>query len=425
MSASPASFLRRSILVLAVLGSVLGLSSCASGIAYRNAARELERGDYAAAALQAATSLYHDPKNEKALDLLVRAHPLATESLERAVDEAMESVERRRWETVADSLATLHAVNDAIQRLPPLYRKGSKTPVGFELRYDRELLASARAAAADNRYAEAGELMRPGDRRSFRDAYESFRLADYYAPGYRDALARAEEARSLGSDRVAVLPFGTGLFSFEARSAADALYGAFVSNLVAAARRKTFLQVVDRGGVEALLAERELSLGDLADPRIRADMTGIYGASVLAIGQVLALEAKYPSIVGVTEIYKVTVDEVIPGSTPVDGVYPTWKAEKAAVVTTFTKSASLSATVEYRAVDAASSVVVDAASVTEKLSDSWSWAVLTGDMAAVPASVQPLLLLSERDIKGPELMIGELASLVGARMAASLAARFE
>jgi len=119
------------------------------------------------------------------------------------------------------------------------------------------------------------------------------------------------------------------------------------------------------------------------------------------------------------------VDEIIPGSTPVGGVYPTWKVEKTAVVTTFTKSASLAATVEYRAVDAATSVVVDAASVTEKLSDSWSWAVLTGDKAAVPASVQPLLLLAERDIKGPELMIGELAALLGSRMAASLAARFE
>ncbi|MBP7094949.1 MAG: hypothetical protein KBC36_02545 [Spirochaetia bacterium] len=405
--------------------AALVLSSCASGIAYRNATRELERGDYAAAALQAATSLYHDPKNEKSLDLLVRAYPLAVETLAAASDEALEGSDRRRWETVADSWAALHAVNDAILRLPPLYRKGSKVPVSFELRWDRELLARARAAAADNRYAEASDLMRSGDRRSFREAYESFRLADRYAPGYRDALARAEEARSLGSDRVAVLPFGTGLYSFEARSAADALYGAFVSNLVAAARRKTFLQVVDRGVVEALVAERELSLGDLADPRLRADMKGVYGASVLAMGQVLALEAKYPSIVGATEIYKTTVDEIIPGSTPVGGVYPTWKVEKTAVVTTFTKSASLAATVEYRAVDAATSVVVDAASVTEKLSDSWSWAVLTGDKAAVPASVQPLLLLAERDIKGPELMIGELAALLGSRMAASLAARFE
>ncbi|HOX17931.1 MAG TPA: hypothetical protein PKW82_05700 [Spirochaetales bacterium] len=415
----------RPVALALVLLAILALASCASGIAYRNATRELERGDYTSAALQSAVSLRHDPKNDKSLDLLVRTYPLAVEASARASDEALESTDRRRWEAVADAWGMLHAVNDAILALPPLYRKGSKTPVRFELRWERELLAGARAAAADNRYAEASDLMRAGERRSFREAYASFRLADSYSPGYRDALARAEEARSLGSDRVAVLPFGTGLFSFEARSSADALYGAFVSNLVAAARRKTFLQVVDRGSVEALVAERELSLGDLADPRLRADMKGVYGASVLAMGQVLALEAKYPSIVGATEIYKVTVDEIIPGSTPVGGVYPTWKVEKTAVVTTFTKSASLAATVEYRAVDAATSVVLDALSVTEILSDAWTWAVLTGDKAAVPASVQPLLLVSERDIRGPELMIGELASILGARMAASLAARFE
>lgn len=419
----PAS--RRASRALMALSFALFLSSCASGIAYRNATRELERGDYASAALQAATSLRHDPKNEKSLDLLVRAYPLAAETLARSSDEALESSDRRRWEKVADAWMSLHAVNDAILALPPLYRKGSKVPVSFELRWERELLARARAAAADNRYGEASDLLRSGDRRSFREAYASFRLADFYAPGYRDALARAEEARSLGSDRVAVLPFGTALYTFEARSAADALYGAFMSNLVAAARRKTFLQVVDRTSVEALVAERELSLGDLADPRLRSDMTGVYGASVLATGQVLALEAKYPSIEGVTEVYKVTVDEIIPGSTPVGGVYPTWKVEKTAVVTTFTKSASLSATIEYRAVDATTSVVLDAASVTEKLSDTWTWAVLTGDKVAVPTSVQPLLLLAERDVKGPAVMIGELAGALGARMAASLASRFE
>lgn len=400
------------------------LASCASQSAYRSAADSLERGDYLSAALNAARSLSHDPKNYKALDLLQKSFPLAREAMEAESANALASGQARRWERVAAAWEAMHAVNDAIQRLPPLYKKGSKAPVIFNLAYNQGLLAQAKAEAAENRYQEGLSLARVGDRVSYREAYESFRLSMDYQPGYKDAAKRAEDARALGSDRIAVIPFVAAAGLSDPLNGSGLLYDAFLSQLVAGAARKTFLQVVERGRVEALLNEREFIVSELMDGRLKPTATGFYGANIIVFGQLLSISYTYPTITSAAEFFEAIVDEPIPGAVPVNGVVPTQKALKRVLVNRFTKTSSLAVTLAYRAVNAENSVIVDADTRSLSAADEHVWAVYLGDKEALPPGYLSLVQATEREILGPQELLPGLCAALGGQLASRLVDSF-
>ncbi|HAE22163.1 MAG TPA: hypothetical protein DCG47_07560 [Spirochaetaceae bacterium] len=404
--------------------TALLLASCASQSAYRYAADSLERGDYVSAALNAARSLSHDAKNYKALDLLQKSFPLAQESMEAESSNALASGQARLWERVAAAWEAMHAMNDAIQRLPALYRKGSKSPVSFKLVYNQSLLAQARAEAAENRYQEGLVLARAGDRRSYREAYENFLVSMDYQAGYKDAAKRAEEVRALGSDRIAVIPFVTAPGLSDPLNSSGLLYDAFLSQLVTGAARKTFLQVVERGRIEALLSEREFSISELMDGRLKPTAFGFYGANIIVFGQLLSISYAYPTVTSVAEFFEAIVDEPIPGALPVNGVVPTQKALKRVLVNRFTKSSSLTVTIAYRAVNAENSVIVDADTRSLSAADEHVWALYLGDKEALPPAYLSLVQAKERDIRGPQELLPALCSTLGAQLASRLVASF-
>jgi hypothetical protein len=409
---------------IALALAALFFASCASQSAYRSAADSLGRGDYVSAALNAARSLSHDPKNYKALDLLQKSFPLAKEAMEAESANALASGQARRWERVASAWEAMHAMNDAIQRLPPLYRKGSKTPVSFSLAYNQGLLAQAKVEAAENRYQEGLALARAGDRRSYREAYENFLVAMDYQPGYKDAAKRAEDARALGSDRVAVIPFVAAAGLNDPLNSAGLLYDAFLSQLVAGAARKTFLQVVERSRIEALLNEREFSISELMDGRLKPTASGFYGANIIVFGQLLSINYAYPTVTSVAEFFETMVDEPIPGALPVDGVVPTQKALKRVLVNRFTKSSTLSVTIAYRAVNAENSVIVDADTRSLSAADEHVWAVYLGDKEALPPGYLSLVQTTEREIRGPQELLPGLCATLGGHLASRLVAGF-
>ncbi len=409
--------------IAAALAALL-FASCASQSAYRSAADSLGRGDYVNAALSAAKSLSHDPKNYKALDILQKSFPLAREAMEAESADALASGEPRRWERVAAAWEAVHAMNDAIQRLPPLYRKGSKTPASFSLAYNQALLSRAKAEAAENRYQEGLALSRAGDRRSYREAYGNFLSSMEYQPGYKDAAARAEESRVLGSDRIAVIPFAAASGLSDPLNCSGLLYDAFLSQLVSGAARKTFLQVVERGRVEALLNEREFSVSELIDGRVKPTASGFYGANIIVFGQLLSISYTYPTLTSASEFFETMVDEPIPGALPVDGVVPTQKVLKRALVNRFVKSSSLSVTVAYRAVNAENSVIVDADTRSLSAADEHVWAVYLGDKEALPPGYLSLVQAAEREIRGPQELLPALCAALGGQLAARLVDSF-
>jgi hypothetical protein len=407
----------------AAIAALALLTSCASQSALRRAQRELQRGDLTAATLAAAVSLSHKPKNYDALALLESSFPAAVASLEAEAAAAMSGEDTFRWETVADSWSSIHAMNDAVRTLPPLYRKGSKAPVVFVFRYDAELLSRSRIEAAEARYRQGRELMAIGTRTASKDAHASFAKALSYAPGYKDAAALAAQAEKLGSDRIAVLPFASA-GDPQAAMGARALYDASVAAFVDMASRRDFLQVVDRASIDSMLAERELSASDLADPRARLGPEGLYGANILVTGQLLAYAPEYPAVRTKTETVTKEFVEPIPGAAPVNGIPPIQTVVKSAVVTVFTKTSALTVTAAYRAVDVETSVIVDARTLTESIGDEYRWAIYQGDKDALTSEYAALVKRGEADVRQPEAMLSELCSRLARQFALSFDAAF-
>jgi tetratricopeptide (TPR) repeat protein len=413
------SVARTSVRAAVLALSALSLLSCASSAAYSRAVASMKAGDSAGAVLSAAESLSHSAKNYKALALLESAFPAAVAERKSAAAAAAAGGDERRWEAIVACWEAIHAMNDAVSALPPLYRKGSRAAVSFSFEYDRALLADAREKAAAYRYGEGVGLLSLGRRSEAREAFESFRKALAYRPGYKDAEEQASRARELGADKIAVVPFDSRLRDPDALGFLDTLYGVCQSALVQAAKDKLFVQVVERARLEAVLAEAELSSSDLASARFGPEAVGLYGANILVFGQLLSFSAEYPQVRSASESFQVEVEEPIKGAAAVNGKVPTAKVKKVAVVTTFTKASSVSASVAYRAVDIETSVLLTAETRSDSLGDKREWAVLTGDKEAVPERLSALLAAKDEGVLLPSQLMPRLASRLDGAFASS------
>jgi hypothetical protein len=251
--------------------------------------------------------------------------------------------------------------------------------------------------------------MSAGHRASYREAYDDFGAALAYVPGYSDAEKRAAEARELGSDHIAVVPFSSDLRVYGADRLLGQLYGGCVSALVEAAAAKKFVRVVERSRMEAILSEHELSSSGLADIRVGPEAIGIYGANILVFGQLLNYAAVAPDLKVSTESFVADVDEPIPGAAPVNGVVPTMKVKKRAYTTRFTLRSAVSATAAYRAVDLETSVILQAKTISDQMEDVKEWVEWQGDKEALPPSYASLADNRDRSVSRPEEMEPALA----------------
>ncbi len=427
--------------------------SCASGIALYKAKQQLKQGDSAGAVIYAAESVREDAKNYDAVDYLVSIYPEAVEKLKQAVDEADRSASKYHLEDLVGTLSSLHAMYDAVSRLPPVFRKKSAVPVSFPVSYQRDRLAEAKGGAADLRYSEGLAFSAKGSRKSWRDAHKSFLKTMVYVPGYRDAEIKSREARELGSDSILVLPFNAGsnasisldlaplvntgnLSAFVgqylsmlaggegfAPELGTIVYSTYMSTLVASASRQDYVRVVERSQIEAMLGERELAVSALADGRVKLDSQGIQGANIIVFGQLTGVVPEGPSQSAKTVYLQAVVEQPIPGALPVNGIVPVEKVTIFVTVLVHTKTSSLTASVALRAVNAENSILIDAVSRTQTIRDTVEWAEYSGDKRALGGIYLNLVDKREEQIRSPREMMAELAKTLVAPAVGSLLAK--
>jgi hypothetical protein len=402
--------LARLLLASAVSALALGSLSCASELAYSRASASLEGGDRVGAVLMAAEALSHSAANYRALSLLEAVFPRAVAECRTEAEAALARGDELRWETVVRDWEAIHTMNDAVGALPSLHHQASTQPVVFAIGYDRQLLARAREEAASYRYAEGLRLLASGSRSDARAAYASLKKVQAFHRGYLDSEVLMAKAQELGADRIAVLPFDSRLLDGDSLAFLDILYRGCQSTLLEASISRSFVQVVERSRTEALLAEQLLSSSDLAKARLGAEAARALGANILVFGQLLSLSAERPRLTTRTEYFQVEVDEPIRGALPVEGAAPTQKVEKRGALTIFSKRSSLAATATYRAVDIESSVILDARSIVDTISDTNEWATWTGDRAALPPKYENLVEARDRELLEVEDLMPRLAA---------------
>ncbi len=177
--------------LLVLLFSIVMLSCSKSG------KKALESGEYYQAALQAIEKLRKDSNNDKSLEVLPNAYKLAQEDLLRDISRAKIANQQFKYERVVDHYAKLNELHDRIEKCNACRKIVS--PDSYFREYE-----DAVEIAATERYEYADALLRRGTIESGRTALESFNELIRYAPNYKDATSKAEEALFLGSYHVVV-----------------------------------------------------------------------------------------------------------------------------------------------------------------------------------------------------------------------------
>ncbi|AFK04339.1 hypothetical protein Emtol_3210 [Emticicia oligotrophica DSM 17448] len=179
---------------LLLFSCIIFIAACS-----KSGTKALEKGNYYEAVLQSAEKLKKDSDNSKSLDVLPVAYRNAQDELTRDIARVRNANQQFRWETVLGYYDKLNKMQEVIERCTACRRIVSPQT------YFRET-EEARDNAAAERYAAGSEILsrRNISKLDARVAYDHFDRIMAFAPNYKDARNRVEEALNLGSVHVVV-----------------------------------------------------------------------------------------------------------------------------------------------------------------------------------------------------------------------------
>lgn len=181
----------KTIKVLLILISITIVSCSKSG------KKALESGNYYQAAIQAIEKLRKDSDNEKSLEVLPNAYELAKEDLLKDISRAKVANQQFKYERVVDDYKKLNELHDRIEKCVACRKIVNAESYFSEYQKAVDL-------AANERYDFANSLLSKGTIENGRAAYENFNTLLAFAPDFKDASAKAEEALFVGSYHVVV-----------------------------------------------------------------------------------------------------------------------------------------------------------------------------------------------------------------------------
>lgn len=184
----------KTFLKYVVLASIIITISCS-----KSGTKALEKGKYYEAVLQSVEKLKKDTDNSKALEVLPAAYRNAQEELTSDIARVRNANQQFRWETILDYYNKLNKMQESIERCTACRRIVSPQT------YFKET-EEARDNAAAERYVLGNDILRRNNlsKLDARAAYDHFEKITVFAPNYKDARNRLEEALNLGSVHVVV-----------------------------------------------------------------------------------------------------------------------------------------------------------------------------------------------------------------------------
>jgi hypothetical protein len=176
------------------LASIFFIISCS-----KSGTKALEKGNYYEAVLQSVDKLKKDSDNSKALEVLPTAYRNAQEDFMRDIARVRNANQQFRWETILDYYNKLNKMQESIERCTACRRIVSPQTYFQETE-------EARDNAAAERYVLGDDILRRNklSKLDARVAFNHFEQISIFAPNYKDARNRMEEALNLGSVHVVV-----------------------------------------------------------------------------------------------------------------------------------------------------------------------------------------------------------------------------
>lgn len=174
------------------LSSIIFIISCS-----RSGTKALENGNYYEAVLQSVDKLRKDSDNSKASDVLTTAYRNAQEDFTRDIARTRNANQQFRWETILEYYNKLNKMQEVIERCTACRRIVSPQTYFQETE-------EARENAADERYVLGDDILsrKKISKLDARAAFDHFEQITIFAPNYKDARNRMEEALDLGSVHV-------------------------------------------------------------------------------------------------------------------------------------------------------------------------------------------------------------------------------
>lgn len=260
--------IRRHFQTVLVVGIILILATIAMASKAKKAYKEALISEQQAKWDQAVTQAY------KAIDLEKGDYPDAKALLERVGNNSYEAHLK-----MAESYEKQGMPDMAVQEyksIQELVAGCQKRGVLLKTINIGERIENAQGSAAEAHYKVGDQMALKGDHKN---AAKEFRKVREFKPGYKDAEQRYIKERELGSQRMAILPFGD---QSGARGWSDIVFNELSRLLLSS--NPEFLTFLDRANLDSLMAQLRVSQIGLADDQKAIEAGKIANVQLLLIG---------------------------------------------------------------------------------------------------------------------------------------------
>jgi hypothetical protein len=182
------------------------LSGCGSS------KKQLQRGNYDAAIIQAVKELRRNPDNEKQADILEQSYRVATEQDNDRVRLLKMEARANGWDEIYLIYKALNDRQALVKTVAPIRLKGRTIDFTYA-DYIPEMV-NAKKKAADFYYAHGNELMKSGLKDSYRQAYGEFIRAKEYVGDYQGIDQKIMDSKYLGMSRVLISVQNSSIIKF-------------------------------------------------------------------------------------------------------------------------------------------------------------------------------------------------------------------
>lgn len=158
----------------------------------------VKKGKYDTLIKKSVKKLRVNPDDEKYLDLLKQAYPLANQEDQDKVKYLKQSGQPDRWGGIFNAYTKLKTRQDLVRTLSP----GVLNEIGFSyIDFDQEII-TAKQNAAEYYYAHAKMLLERGTKYDAQSAYHEFKQVESYYYDYKDTGELMQRALELGTTHV-------------------------------------------------------------------------------------------------------------------------------------------------------------------------------------------------------------------------------
>lgn len=182
--------------ILLIFALTVILSGCGSS------KKQLEKGNYDAAIVTAVKELRKDADNEKQAAILERSYNIVNEQDNERIRFLKMEGRPQNWDEIYQVYKRMNDRQSMVRTVLPINAGGKSISFPY-VDYMAEMIA-AKKKSADYYYAHGNELMKPGLKDSYRQAYYEFIRAKEYVGDYEGIDLKIQEARYLGMSKVFV-----------------------------------------------------------------------------------------------------------------------------------------------------------------------------------------------------------------------------